>query len=236
MLRKPLAVARLNLRNTRAAWNTAVIAFIVIFGQTVVHVILGLAGFDMSYQSELGSGNFLYLLCMLCAILIPARNFRRLVNLGAKRADYFRGCLCTYVLLAAGVALVNILLYYAFDLPVGRLGLMDDIKMNLLDVWGWAAHGPVVAFLRQFAFLVLVAVFFHTLATLHDWWVGWAVDVLIVAVISVFTPIAPLRAAEYAFFRAVAFHPSAFTQIAFCLVLAAVIYALNLPILSRRVI
>ncbi|MDR0377519.1 MAG: hypothetical protein LBH70_06975, partial [Spirochaetaceae bacterium] len=233
MLKKSLMITRLNLRNCKAAWITAAILFFIIFGQTVVHLILAKNGFDMSDQSELGSGNFLYLLPLLCAILIPARNFRRLINLGCKRGDFFWGSLCTYGVLAAGVSLANLALYYAFDLPVLRMGVVRDFY-NLLDVWGWSARGAFVAFLRQSAFLFLGMVFFHTLASLHEWWIGWAVDALIIAVISVFTPIEPLRNAEYAFFRAILFQPSAFLQILTCLALAAALYALNRPILSRR--
>jgi hypothetical protein len=233
MFNKVFAAAKINLRNVKPAWITAAILFFVIFGQTVVHLILAIRGVDMSYQSELGSGNFLYVLPPLCAILIPARNFRKFINLGGKRGGFFWGCLYVYVLLAAGVSLANTALYYAFDLPVLRLNLIQDMY-NLLDVWGWSAQGAVIAFLRQFAFLFFVAVFFHTLASLHDWWIGWALDALIVAVISVFTPIEPLRKAEYAFFRAIIFQPGAFWQIFTCLVLAAALYALDGPVLNRR--
>jgi hypothetical protein len=113
------------------------------------------------------------------------------------------------------------------------MGIVQDFY-NLLDVWGWSACGAFVAFLRQSAFLFLGMVFFHTLASLHEWWIGWAMDALIIAVISVFTPIEPLRNAEYAFFRAILFQPNAFLQIVTCLALAAALYALNRPILSRR--
>jgi hypothetical protein len=233
MLKKSMIITRLNLRNCKAAWITAATLFLVIFGQTVVDVILAKNGVDMSGQSQLGSGNFLYALPVLCAILIPARNFRRLINLGCKRGDFYWGSLCAYGVLAAGVSLANMALYYAFDLPVFRMGLMYNL-LNLMDVWGWSAHGAVIAFLQQSAFLFLTMVFFHTLSSLHEWWIGWAVDALIVAVISVFTPIEPLRNAEYAFFRAILFQPSAFLQIVTCLGLAAALYALNKPILNRR--
>jgi hypothetical protein len=233
MLKKSLMIISLNLRNCKAAWITTAILFLTIFGQTVAHLIMAKNGFDMSYQSELGSGNFLYMLPLLCAILIPARNFRRLINLGCKRGDFFWGSLCTYGVVAAGVSLANLLIYYAFDLPVLRMNIMQDFY-NLMDVWGWSARGALVAFLQQSAFLFFGMVFFHTLASLHEWWIGWALDALIAAIISVFTPITPLRNAEYAFFRAILFQPNAFLQIFTCLALAAVLYALNKLILDHR--
>jgi hypothetical protein len=234
MRKKFLVISALNLRNCKAAWITSLILFFSILGQTVVHVILAVNGADMRYQSELGSANFLYLLPVLCAILIPARNFRRLINLGARRDDFFWGSLFTYGLLAAGVSLANIAMYYAFDLTVLRMNIFDGLRLNLLDVWGWSAQGAVVAFLRQGAFLFLVMVFFHTLTLLHEWWIGWVADGLIIAIISVFTPIEPLRNAEYAFFRAILFQPGAFPHIVTCLALAAGLYALTRLLLSRK--
>jgi len=235
-LRKSLVIAKLNLQNVNAAWIASAIVFGAIFLQNAAYVVLALCGFDMSYQSILGSANFLYLLLLLCALLIPTRNFRKQINLGAKRSDYCWGCLCTYVLLALGISLVNMLLFCAFELPVLASGLVESSRLNLMDVWGWTTHGPVIAFIQQFAFLFLAAVFFHTLASLHDWWVGWGVDVLIIAIISVFTPIEPLRNVLYGFFQAILFHPNALLQIIVCLVLGGGLYALNKLLLSRRVV
>jgi hypothetical protein len=233
MLKKSIMIAKLNLRNCKAAWITTVILFFTFFGQTVVHVILAENGVDMSSQAELSSGNLLYALPVLCAILIPARNFRRLINLGCKRSDFFWGSLCTYGMLAAGISLANMAVYYAFDLPVIRMNAFDSL-LNLLDVWGWSARSGGIAFLQQAAFLFLGMVCFHTLTSLHEWWIGWAVDALTIAVISVLPSIEPLRNAEHAFFHAILFQPSAFMQIFTCLALAAAIYALNKLILSRK--
>lgn len=234
MIKKVMTITRLNLRNCKAAWITAVILFTCMLGQIIVDIILAKKGvYDVADTMSLGIGNFLYALPLLAALLIPARNFRRLINLGGKRSDFFLGSLCTYGLLAVGVSLANMLIYYAFEQPMIHAGNVA-VFLNLIDVWGWSAHGAVVAFLQQFAFLFFAMVFFHTLALLHEWWVGWVVDGAIIAIISVFTPIEPLRNAEYVFFRAILFQPNAFLQIFTCLALASVIYALNKPILSHK--
>jgi len=234
MLKKALTITKLNLRNCKAAWIVTAILLITMFAQMMVSMILAKNGvLDVTNSTEPGIGNFLYALPFFATILISVRNFRRVINLGGRRSDFFWGSLCTYVLLAAGVSLANMLIYYAFEQPIFRTGNVAAI-LNLLDVWGWVSHGALVAFFQQFAFLFLVMVFFHTLASLHEWWIGWAIDALIIAVISVFTPIEPLRHSEYTFFRAIIFQPNAFLQILTCVVLGAVIYALNKPILSHR--
>jgi hypothetical protein len=79
-------------------------------------------------------------------------------------------------------------------------------------------------------------VFTHTLIALQGSWVGWTVDILIVAVIAVFTPIAPLHAVLVWFFYLIIFQANTLAQILACLVLAGLIHALNLPIFSRKAI
>jgi hypothetical protein len=64
-------------------------------------------------------------------------------------------------------------------------------------------------------------------------WYGWVADVILIAVISVFTPIAPLRAAEAWFFHLIIFSTPV-VQILVSLVGAAVLYAISLPILNHK--
>jgi hypothetical protein len=189
---------------------------------------------------EISVGNYLWLLLVMAAIFIPAKNFRRIINLGGKRGNFFWGSLVTYAILACAVSLVNVVFNYGFDRLFEASPNFDRSYfggvINLTEVFGWTRYGAVVAFLQQFAFLFLFAVFVHTLTASQDKWYGWAADVASVAIISVFTPIAPLRAALVWFFRAILFHPNALFQIIFCLVLAAAIYSLNRPIFSRKAI
>jgi len=77
-----------------------------------------------------------------------------------------------------------------------------------------------------FAFLFLVATVTHILALMQDDWVGWVVDLIIITVIIVFTPIA--------FFNLIIFQSNAFLQIISCLTLAVGLYALSYPALSRK--
>ncbi|MCI1983884.1 MAG: hypothetical protein LKJ47_03820 [Bifidobacteriaceae bacterium] len=59
-------------------------------------------------NGNLTTGNIIFLLPLLAAILIPARNLCKTLNLGAQRADFFWGCIPVYVILAAGSALFAI--------------------------------------------------------------------------------------------------------------------------------
>ena len=73
--------------------------------------------------------------------------------------------------------------------------------INLMDVCQWTANGIVVAGLQQMFFLLLVMIFLHVLLSMQTHWYGWLTDAILVAIICVFTPIAPLRAVLAGFFQ-----------------------------------
>jgi hypothetical protein len=169
----------------------------------------------------------MYLLPLLMAILIPARNFAKLMNLGGKRMDFFKGSLVTYAAVVLFATLFGIVAYYSADhYLIGTQ--VSGFSLNLLDAFGFMRRGAGVAFFQMLAFLFLAASMAHTLTLAQGRWYGWLADVLIIAIISVFTPIAPLRAALVWFFNMIIFHDIAAVQIASCLVLGAALCALSL--------
>jgi len=232
------SIAKLQLGNIRVAYLVAGICAGVMLLQTIVAVVLLQFGIDMSG----GGGNenisvawYAWLLLLVGGIVMARGNFARILNLGAKRGAYFWGSLWTYIVLSGAASLVVTAFSYLVDRPLtawGQIGYFWAAP----DIFGWSAHGPVVAFLQQWAFLLLLAVVVHTLTASLDKWYGWVAAATIITIISVFTPIAPLRHAEAAFFYLILFHPSAWAQIGACLVLAAGIYALNKPIFARRAV
>ncbi len=234
MSNKALAAARLNFRNMKFVIIFTAIVTLATLGQEIVYIIMDVFGSNPGADSiPLGTGNYLYLLIILAALFIPLKNFHKMMNLGAKRKDFFSGCAIDYVILAAGVSLVSVVLYHTFEqflLNYHPLGVL-----NVLPVFGWAANGPVVAFFQQFAFLLLLASVIHTVTAAQGKWYGWVADIAIVIILSVFIPIEPLRMALLWFFNMIIFQ-SAPLQILSCLVLATAIYALNKPILARKAI
>lgn len=220
------AIARLNLKSIKVSYVITGVLFLTLIAQDIIQMILASGGGSTT-------SNTFWLLVPLAAVRIGAKNFRRIVNLGGKRRNFFAGCFFTYLVLAAVVSLATIVLFYTYDKAIENSGRFWG-TLNLLNVFGWAARGPVIAFFQQFAFLFLLAVFTHTLTLLQDSWIGWTADGLLIAVIAVFTPIEPLRRAEAAFFHAILFQPNAFLQILTCLALAVAIYALNKPVLNHK--
>jgi hypothetical protein len=142
--------------------------------------------------------------------------------------DFFKCGIVVYGVVCAAVSLIGLILYYAFDSAI--------CLFSLYDVFGFMRRGPVIAFFQMTAFLSLFCVILHTLTLSQGHWYGFAADVLIVAIISVFTPIAPLRAVLVWFFTTIIFHESALVQILSCVIFGAVIYCGSLlPIKTKSI-
>ncbi|MCL2773397.1 MAG: hypothetical protein FWD71_08600 [Oscillospiraceae bacterium] len=234
MSKSALTVNKLNFKNLKVPYFITGITFAALLVQDIVQNIVG--AFNRAAEADNHSvsiGNMLWLLIILAPIFIPALNLRRITNLGGKRKSFFIGNIWTYIILAAGVSLVSTIIYYTYDSLIENLGFIGK-PLNAIEAFGWSSHVAVIAFIQQFAFLLLFAAFVHTLTAIQDKWYGWTADIVIVAIISVFTPIKPLRDAEVWFFNMIIFHSNAFVQIISCLVLAAVIYAVSLPVINRK--
>jgi len=243
-------LAKTNLRFLFVPYLLTAIITGAIGVQIVVMLILEANGINSG--SQLSFGQFLWLLPLFAGIFIPARNFRRIMNLGGKRNSFFWGSLIAYAVLAVVVSIANTAIFYAIDRPIiqaetfmpfypfypdvfvyGEPGHIGGIA-NVIDVFGWVENGVFTAFLQQFAFLFMLGTFVHTLTAIQDKWYGWLTCVLLVAVISVFTPIAPLRAALVWFFNLIIFNDTAALQIAACVAIGLVVYIVNKPVLARK--
>jgi len=223
-----MGIVKTNFKQSTLAYFIAGGLMVAAIANVIVSWALGNTG---SMEIE----NFLYLLPILMAIFIPAGHFNKIMNLGGKRVDFFKACIINYVIVAFVVTGASLLIHLIATPLIGHFAY-DDISLSLWTAFGFANNNMAVAFFQKFSFLVLLMSLLHTLTLSQGRWYGWVANVLIVAIISVFTPIAPLRAALVWFFNMIIFHSNAFVQIGFCLVLAAGIYTLSLiPTRDKRI-
>ena len=92
----------------------------------------------------------------------------------------------------------------------------------------------MIAGVQQLFFLLLVMVFLHVLLSMQNRWYGWLTDVALVAVICIFTPIAPLRAVLSGFFQLIMINSNALVHIGICLLLSAGFSLVGLAVLKRK--
>lgn len=131
--------------------------------------------------------------------------------------------------LAFCISLVNTLVHLLID-PA----YTAQTVINMMDVCKWTENGAAVAGLQQMVFLLLVMVFLHVLLSMQTHWYGWLTDAVLVAIVCIFTPIAPLRAALAGFFRIIMLNGNAVMHICICLLLSAALSLAGLAVLKRK--
>ncbi len=177
----------------------------------------------------LSNGNYTWLLALMAPFFVVFYDYAKLVHLGTSKRDYFIGSLVSYTLFAVLISFANTVIYLLID-PLNK----TQTVINLIELCGWNANGIFIAFFQQTLFLLLVMIFLHVLLFMQPYWYGWLTDILLIAVICIFTPIAPLRRVLVGFFRLIMFNPSALLHSALCLFLSAALALGSLLILKRK--
>ena len=176
-----------------------------------------------------GSGDYTWLLAVMAPFFFVFYDFSKLMHLGASKKDYFIGCLISYGLLAFCISLVNTVIHLVMD-PI----YPAQTVINMMDVCRWTENGIFVAAIQQMLFLLLVMIFLHVLLSMQAHWYGWLTDAVLVAIICIFTPIAPLRSALSGFFRLIMLNGNAILHIGTCLLLSAALSLAGLVVLKRK--
>ena len=228
-------IVKLNLKNIRAAYIAAIAGIAAMASNYISYFIMLRQGLDLSGNEGIGVSWALWALPVAAAIIIPSRHFRRVLSLGGKRDNFFTGCLITYVILAAAASLISTALAFIEGWLTAN-SIIVEYVWTPLNVFGWDAHGPVVAFFQQFAFLFLTAAFGHAFVAAQGKWYGWASFVGALVVLCVFLPIEPLRNIVIGYAFLIMFNPNALLQILACILFGLGFYWLNKPIFARKTI
>lgn len=177
----------------------------------------------------LSNGNYTWLLAVLTPFFFVFYDFKKLMYLGASKKDFYFGAMISYVLISLLISLLNTAIHLLFD-P------LNDTQnvINLMDVCRWTENNIFVAFLQQTVFVLFVMVFLHVLLSMQSHWYGWITDIILVAIICIFTPIAPLRSLLAAFFKIVMLNSNALIHISACMALSVLIAVSGLAVLKRK--
>ena len=177
----------------------------------------------------LSNGNYTWLLAVMTLFFFFFYDYTKLMHLGASKRDYFFGCLISYGILALGISLINTLIHLLID-PV----YPAQAVINMMDVCKWTENGIIIAGVQQMFFLLLVMIFLHVLLSMQPHWYGWLTDAILVAIISIFTPIAALRGILSGFFQIIMLNGNALLHIGICLLLSAALSFAGLLVLKRK--
>jgi len=177
----------------------------------------------------LSNGNYTWLIAVMTPFFFVFYDYTKLMHLGTSKKDYFLGSLASYGLMALLVSLANTAIHLVID-PLNR----TQTVINLMDLCGWTANGIFAAFIQQGVFLLLTMIFLHVLLSMQPYWYGWLTDGILVAIICIFTPIAPLRRILAGFFKVILFNSNALLHIGICLLLSMALSFIGLTVLKRK--
>ena len=107
---------------------------------TAVIVISAVSSGDI----VISNGNYTWLLALLSPFFFVFRDFRKLINIGACKKDYFISSLLSYGILALSISLANTLIHTVIDPLYGTKSVI-----NLMDVCGWTDNGIIIAFIQH---------------------------------------------------------------------------------------
>ena len=226
-------IIKINLKTIGGAYIATLAGIGAMVSNYIIYVVQVSRGDILSDNMGVSVGWAFWALPVAAGIIISSVNFRRIMSLGGNRADYFKGSLISYIIIAAAASLLGVITYYLVDIPFAAAEIYGGV-LAVPEIFGWNAHGPIVFFIQQFAFLLLTAFFTHTFCGLQGKWYGWVVNAAFIAGIPVFSAIEPLRNILAGYFYLIFFFPNALVQILVCLAVGFAFYFLSKPIYARK--
>jgi hypothetical protein len=136
---KAWVISKINFRHLRA---TYIITGCMLLAGIINLILIMVLSIDS--QGILDPGNYAYAAATFAPIFIPAINFKKIMHLNGKKTDFYWGTLFNYMIIAAVVSFVDILLYIITKNTCSFYGYI----INLVQVFGWYTHGIVPAFFQ----------------------------------------------------------------------------------------
>lgn len=208
---------------TKRNFSSTLVALII----TMVVVLLATTSPDSEFV--ISKGNYTWLYIIMIPFFVVFGSFKKLINLNASKKAYYLGSILTYIVSALGVSAVNILIHLTID----KLYPSQNI-INLMELCNWWQNGIILSFLQQSIFLFMSALFLHVLLSMQPYWYGWLTDIIIIAIICIFIPIAPLRGLLSSFFQIIMFNSLAWLHIITCILISIVCYFIGLVIIKQK--
>lgn len=208
---------------TKRNFASSLVAFII----TIVVVVLATTSPDSTFA--ISRGNYTWIYLAMLPFFVVFGNFKKLLNLNANKKSYYLGAILTYAISALIISSVNTLIHLTID----NLNTTQTV-INLMELCGWWNNGIMVAFIQQFIFLFMSAIFLHVLLSMQPYWYGWLVDGIIIAILCIFIPIAPLRKLLVSFFQLIMFNSTAWLHIIVCILACLIFYLIGLAVIKRK--
>lgn len=140
-------------------------------------------------NSGVSIANLCLIILIFVACVLPLGFFKRMINLGASRKQYYIGILTVYSIWAAALALFNVLW---LQIEISFAGSFEN-NFNILEIFGWSQFGIAGSFVYQFgAYMVLMSLLNLLFSGLRHA-AGWIIWFLLIAAIPIGTSVPAYR-------------------------------------------
>ncbi|WP_083397567.1 hypothetical protein [Paenibacillus sp. LC231] len=198
----------------------------------ITNVIVSLSLGDSTENTQVSAANLLIVFLIFVGSVLPAGLFRRVMNLGATRKEYYIGMLLVYSIWSAIFAVLNIVW---FQVEISFIRQYEN-TFNILEIFGWTQFGIVGMFFYQFgAYLLLISLLNLLFSGLRQV-MGWVIWVVFIAAIPIFTSIPSLRHTLADGLLALLFNDSLLQGLGLTLIISLVLLAGGWWFTARRTI
>ena len=232
-MRRAFGVARINFTAgvTPAYITLAIFAGAMLIMSIAASIIASIRGSE--WINGFAAVNGLMAFMLIYPFFLVCGNFKKLLNLGAKKKDFFWGCLINYGIIAFAAAVINIISRYTLEKALN----ISNTELSLVNLFGWYGSGAGGAFMSIFYqagayFFVMSAI--HLLLSMHSKNWAWFVDAGLILLLAVFLTVAPLREVFVAVFKFILVNKYALVQFAVAGALGAALYSASLFFISRK--
>ncbi|WP_276358331.1 hypothetical protein [Cohnella caldifontis] len=227
------------MSKTRAMWKASYLQLRIylwcvagfVAAGLLANIIVSLSVGDNGENAQVSYANMLGIFLIFVGSVLPVSFFKRIVNLGATRRDYFKGLLAVYAAWAAGFSLLNVLWF-----PIEAHVISDyRLTFNILEIFGWTQFGYAGMFLYQFGVYMLLLSLFTLLFSGLRHAVGWILWAALITAIPVGTSVPSLRPHVADGFLTLLFNDSLWQGFGLTILLSAVFLAGSWLFTRRRV-
>jgi uncharacterized membrane protein YhaH (DUF805 family) len=181
-------------------------------------------------STQVSTGNVLTVFIMITAIILPLGFFKKIINLGATRKEYYSGIIVVYIALAAFFSILNIVFLKM------EQGFMKDYQhtFNILEIFHWDQFGIAGMFLYQFAVYMLLISLINLMFSGIRSHIGLSLWVILIAAIPISTSIASYRHKLADGLQALLFNESLLEGVGISLVLSCMFFIGGWLFTNRR--
>ncbi|MBK3493944.1 hypothetical protein JFL43_03535 [Viridibacillus sp. YIM B01967] len=167
-----------------------------------INLLLGIG--NINRNSEVSSGNIVTIFLLIISGVLPLYFFKRIINLGASRKEYYFGTIIAYIFWVAAFSVFNIIWF----LLEQNVFIEYKSYFNIIEIFGWDRYGVIGMFIYQFSTYLFIVAFFNLVFSCFRDRLALGIYILLAAAISVSMSISSLREAVFKGVAILFFNPT----------------------------